>query len=100
MADLTRKELAALNNTVALLRADAETNGRTLAEEIAARTEVELAAFFIGFQAAEVAGHRGEQRQQTAREVAAAAIEGAQGEISPDAASEFRSILTYWVGQA
>ncbi|MFD8387411.1 hypothetical protein ACFV2X_54595 [Streptomyces sp. NPDC059679] len=96
MFDLTRKELAALNNTVTLLKADAEASGRTITDEVESRTAAELAALFIGSQVADMEGHHGEERHAAAREHAAAALEGRQ--IDPGAAVNFRAVLCRWIG--
>jgi hypothetical protein len=100
MPDLDRREMAQLNNTKALLVADAERAGRTLADELIERTDVELAALYVGFLTADQMGHRGEQRIATAREMAHKALSGEQGVVGPLAAANFRIVLTQWIGAA
>ena len=100
MPNLERREMAQLNNTKALLVADAERAGRTLADELIERTDVEVAALYVGFLTADRLGHRGEQRIATAREMARKALSGDQGVIGPVAAANFRTVFNQWIGAA
>ncbi|MFE2530169.1 hypothetical protein ACFXEL_38775 [Streptomyces sp. NPDC059382] len=98
----TREEVAALNNLCSRLRLDAATAGRSVRAEMEARTDLELAALFVGYRLADELGMRGQARQDVARAAAAlvAAELPGQPTLDPQAAARFRVELTHWLGLA
>ncbi|MFD4320545.1 hypothetical protein [Streptomyces sp. NPDC058548] len=93
-------EIAALNNLCTRLEVDAVAAGRSVGEELEARTNLELAALFCGYQWAEVLGKRGRDRQDFAQSfVALAAAERSDlPTFDPKATANFRVQVSYWLG--
>ncbi|WP_371801485.1 hypothetical protein OHA38_43685 (plasmid) [Streptomyces sp. NBC_01732] len=96
----SRAEIAALNNLCARLEVDAFAAERSVREEVEARTDLELAALFCGYQWAEELGMRGQDRQDVAQAAVALVTAERPGlpTFDPQATANFRIQVSHWLG--
>ncbi|MGW9441323.1 hypothetical protein [Streptomyces sp. NPDC055607] len=96
----SQAEIAALNNLCTRLEIDAVAAGRSVGEELGARTDLELAALFCGYQWAEELGKRGQERQDVAQAAVALVTAERPGlpAFDPKATANFRIQVSRWLG--